>query len=527
MKASVVGEESCDCDQPASGQICLPVRNRIRFHFLLAGLTVILSGLLWWFEAPFVFPLDDAYITLHNAQVLRSGSDVNYNVSALSGATSLIHLAAVTGFMSLAPAALASFLVATVGFGAYAQGAAALAFRHGLSIQVTSLVVVIALMTGYTAHHLFNGLETGGVLAAVTWTLVLATSPHPSRLLAVLCGLLPFLRPELGALSLALMARQSWIRWRAPRVRSQRMFEIASDVALVLAAALPWLVWSWVETNEIIPSTARAKQVFFAEGGLPLWFKGLISGTALMKGLGPVLISILCVKPRGLAVAIWLFAAAFVGAYTISFPGGLYHNYFRYTYVLLPVAIWALCCVSGSNRRELAKVLLVAGLSWVAVSIPMAWRAHQEGRTITVKEHADLAAWVNANLPADARVLVHDAGYVAFSTSRRLIDVVGLKAPENIADHLRWTASTGGRDRWRAVHQIAARHGATHAIILDDKEGFWSSLGDDLRHAGWTLDLMREPKLPYGYRIFRLTRPDRPLAENPSLRPPTRPTAVY
>ena len=43
------------------------------------------------------FPLDDAYITLHNARVLLTGSDPYYGTSPLTGATSGVHLALVAG----------------------------------------------------------------------------------------------------------------------------------------------------------------------------------------------------------------------------------------------------------------------------------------------------------------------------------------------------------------------------------------------------------------------------------------------
>jgi len=103
--------------------------------------------------------------------------------------------------------------VSVLGAAAYLHGLAALALRSGASKTITSCVVAIGLGTGYTIHHLLNGLETGLALAGVTWSVVLARSAPHSRLLPVLCGLLPFIRPELGVLALALLIRQFWLRW--------------------------------------------------------------------------------------------------------------------------------------------------------------------------------------------------------------------------------------------------------------------------------------------------------------------------
>ena len=56
----------------------------------LAYLALALALLFAW---PGVFPLDDGYITLHNARSLLAGGDSTYGGSALTGATSIVHLA--------------------------------------------------------------------------------------------------------------------------------------------------------------------------------------------------------------------------------------------------------------------------------------------------------------------------------------------------------------------------------------------------------------------------------------------------
>src|SRR5690349_19048294 len=92
--------------------VCANCRARdTAFYVGLAAL--IITGCAWLGVAqhPIAFPLDDAYITLHNAQVLWSGSDRNYpGVPALMGATSPVHLALVAGLMLVFDPLVASFV---------------------------------------------------------------------------------------------------------------------------------------------------------------------------------------------------------------------------------------------------------------------------------------------------------------------------------------------------------------------------------------------------------------------------------
>src|SRR3984885_8220908 len=81
------------------------------------------------------FPNDDAYIALHNAQVLWAGHDSAYSgVPALVGATSGVHLALLMLFECFVPSApLALFLLcAAVTFG-YALAIYALCRNCGCS----------------------------------------------------------------------------------------------------------------------------------------------------------------------------------------------------------------------------------------------------------------------------------------------------------------------------------------------------------------------------------------------------------
>jgi hypothetical protein len=163
----------------------------------LVGVASLLGLLLYW---PVVFPLDDAYITLHNARVLLTGGDENYDVPALVGATSAVHLVLVAGLGLFLDLPLASFLLNALAAIAYAVGLARLALWAQSSRWVASGIIGLGLLAADAPYHLFNGLETGLAMAAVVWGVILALSGS-QIILPVLCGLMPFIRPELAALA--------------------------------------------------------------------------------------------------------------------------------------------------------------------------------------------------------------------------------------------------------------------------------------------------------------------------------------
>ncbi|MGE0747483.1 MAG: hypothetical protein AB7K86_19640 [Rhodospirillales bacterium] len=480
------------------------------FHAVLAVVAPLCAIVLWLAAQPFAFPLDDAYLTLHNAKVLLAGADENYaGVPALAGATSLVHLAAVAALAGLMTPVAAGFAVNAAAVALYVHGLAHLAFRTGGTPALAAILVVLGCATGYAPYHLFNGLETGLAMAAVTWALALAAAARPSRVLALLCGAMPFVRPELAALSLLLLARQAWRRGAEAGATAAALPAIAADAALCMSAAAPWLAWSWAATGALLPSTAAAKEAFFGQAALPAWLRLKAIAAALGRcNVGPAFLAVLLLRGAPLAWCAWTFLAAVLFAYFASFPGGMGHNWYRYTYPLLPLGLYALVVVLATRRDMLPRVLLAAAVGWCAITVPITLKKDRLGRDWTRTELEEVARFAEATLPANARVLVHDAGYIAFATRLRLVDVVGLKTPAVIADHWRWTAPSAGERRHEAVHRIAMRYGVTHAVVLQDVEAFWWTIADDLRRHGWTLQTLRTRPDGHGFVIFRLTPPN-------------------
>src|SRR5262249_54188914 len=121
-------------------------------------LVTILAGLGWlvhalWQGTP-VFPVDDAYITLHNAQVLHSGQDLNFPGSpALTGATSLLHTLLVAFLLLFLPPLWAMDVSLWIAIWLFGLGLARLAFVHRASVVQAFLLLTVGLTAARMPHQ--------------------------------------------------------------------------------------------------------------------------------------------------------------------------------------------------------------------------------------------------------------------------------------------------------------------------------------------------------------------------------------
>lgn len=475
--------------------------RRRRFYFGLSAL-LLAACLVVGFRAPIAFPLDDAYITIHNAIVLLSGADLNYaGVPALVGATSSVHLLLVALMVQITSPLLGSFLVTGFGILAYGLGLARLSFQLGGSALLAAIIVALGMLMGYASYQLFNGLETGLAMAAITWALVFATMPVASRWLPLLCGALPFIRPELIVLSGVLMLRQCW-----SRVEAGRSVDVLLDCFICFLGAAPWLVWQWIDTGSIVPSTASAKRIFFAEEGLPWPTRlGMIAAALWQSGLVPLTLAIPFLRRVPLGWCILTFTVSTILVLFMVFPGGAAHNNSRYLFILLPPL---LCGLIGLLRNQrLGVPLLAVAFASMLLTGPIAWRDYNDGVCNTKTELAGVAQWARDTLPADARILIHDAGYMAYATSFHLVDVVGLKTPASAELHRTQGSAGPTSDRGRAINLIAQRFSPHYAIVLHEPLRFWARIEADLRAGGWELRQVRAPAGEFGYFVYELTAP--------------------
>ena len=454
-----------------------------------------------------VFPVDDAYITAHNAATLTSGEERNFrDVPAVFGATSPAHLLLVSALGLAMPIPNALLAAAWIAVLLYVLGLAELSIRTGASLVQTALVVLVGFTAGLTLHQLFNGLETGLAMAGATWALALSLDPG-GRLWPrfLLYSQLPFLRPELTALSALLLARE--LVTSSPR-------SLVRPLAVFVLGATPWLLWCFLATGLTWPSSIETKRLYFADGCRPAWNK-----LASLRANGSRFVSTLGIASAGFALALGSaigrvglgFGVCFLTAYFVSFPSALGHYEQRYLYVLVPIAVAGFASLASSERvvvRRVVTGLMCATLFQSSWRVPETLALARENRDFTRNELESLGRWTETNLPSDALLLVHDIGYLSFATHFELVDLVGLKNKTSSAMHRAYTWPSCGDQRYAAIHRTAVRTLPDYLIVLQGWDAIYGIV-TGLSRTGWRLHELRGPMSDEqgAYHVFRLEPP--------------------
>ena len=501
---------SSSSSPPAAGAI----------HYYLPAAVLVFIGWLWHtfsLGSP-VFPVDDAYITLHNAQVLVSGNpDPNFaGTPALAGATSPLHLAVVSALILIGLAPLwALDTAAWLGTLLFALGMMRLCRAFAMPVWPAYFLCLAGLLCARTPHQLMNGLETSWALAGIIWALALSAGEGKKCGIgmAAVCGTLPFLRPELAALSLLLLPLPAWNRWKATKDATETLRLLGLCCGSFVLAALPWLAWQFAVSGSFVPATIAAKRYYFAEAGLPFdikrsWVQGQFF--AFLGACGLLSLAGLFLFKTSQGKMGLLFTAVFLTVYYHQFPGALGHYEGRYLYVLLPLLLFGAAsafrqfAAHAVRLRWLTLFVLVAAVQSM-LSAPLIWREHQNGRAFTRVELAGVADWCRKNLPPGSRLLIHDAGYISYATDFPMADIVGLKTPANIPLHRDATYASNGAARPLAIHAAALTSNAQYLVVLNDWDGIFR-ITDGLRTYGWQV-LPRRDK--GAYRVYQLTPPRR------------------
>ncbi|KYG98521.1 hypothetical protein [Bradyrhizobium sp. DOA1] len=456
------------------------------------------------------FPTDDAFINLHNAQVLRLGRDERYEgVPALVGATSGVHLAMLLALEQLVhPDTAALYVLSSLSGVAYVLGVLFTCLNVGCRRLEAALIALVSLLFAGTLFQVLNGMDTSLAMAAVAWDLKLLTDKRRTLWLPALCGVMPFVRPELSFLSAGSMCIVFLDRYTATS------FKIAS-AAIAALSSVPFVLWYWIDTGSWVPNTIGAKMYFFAERHADWSYKSFLMFFAVCQAAlasFPLFICLRFARPAALRSMFALFIAVFLSAYFWRFPSGLLHNGGRYLYVLAPIILFGVACgLSSTSRKQTLRMVAVSTL-FVPLGFVMQLNDY---RTHIVGFHeslADVVRWMNANLQDRPVVMVHDAGYVAYAGHAALVDLVGLKTPAAMDVHKRVTYPSAGLQRSKAVAEIAEQFQPQYLLVVQDWDQRFR-LVEGLRAEGW---IAREvyagyapPKTPSAliYHLYELKRP--------------------
>jgi len=458
------------------------------------------------------FPYDDPYITLHSAQVLHTGFDPNYpGVPALFGVTSAPFCGLVSLLLFVLPPLRALEAACWIGLLFYALGLLRLARVLDLRPHLQVIFLFIGLACAPVPVHWFNGLETSCALAAVTWTLSFASGARFRDALATafLSGLSACVRPDL--LPFAVLVT-SFVAWRLLRTPPCPPRAWARALILFLVAAFPVVLcasWYFHQTGSAFPLTGVAKRYFFADDHQPLLHRiaDEASQIVLFAGaVGPLILVLPRMFRFALGKTLLAVMALFVAALFVQFPNQFAVNELRYPVVLVPALLWGLGMMlvhADPPQRASVQRLMVASALYATAFLPVCYHFYRGERLFFEVGPRQVTTWCDQNLPPRTPILVHDAGYLAYSSGFRIVDFVGLKTPWAIALNRQYTWPTAGRERARVVAIAAVRSGS-RILILNSHWPPVKTLPEELRALGWRVDLLH---VDGAFRIYRMTPP--------------------
>jgi hypothetical protein len=285
----------------------------------------------------------------------------------------------------------------------------------------------------------------------VTWALALALEDtgRRSRILAALCGTLPYVRPELGLLGVLLLF-VSALRHRRLAAGNPAALKraIAGDLIAAALGAAPWALWCLLSLGGPIPTTVAAKRYYFAQAGFPAPLKTAVVRRALRgfsDDLGVLALAVpgLLLTPAGRAGL--AFVALFLTAYWAQFPGALNTYEGRYFYPLLPIVVLGAASIfryawqsrgrAAALGNGAAAVVLVATLGQTAGARPERANIYRGYYEAAATHLVGVTNWCRDNLPP---------GRHGHDPRRRLYrlrlepaprGLVGLKTPSSIPYH--------------------------------------------------------------------------------------------
>jgi hypothetical protein len=340
--------------------------------------------------------------------------------------------------------------------------------------------------------------------------------------LGVVGGLLVLTRPEgLGLIGLIGLA----VGWRL-RHMPGRLLRTWLAIGIGLALPLiPYLVFHYVTTGLPLPNTFYAKQEEYRTllTLYPLWRRWLMMAAVTLVG-GQVLLL------PGFAYAIWrsisnlrspnpsslpssygsLLCAAWwflhLALYALRLPVTYQHG--RYQIPIIPLFI--LLGVGGKAYlllprtqallpRVLSRAMMAAILLLFLAFLALGARAYATDVAFIQGEMVAIARWLEANVPPESLIAVHDIGAIGYFTPRPLLDLAGLVTPEVIPLIT---------DETRLIEFMQAQ-GADYVVFFPDWSDAYRRMAQDPRLAPvyatgyeWTLDQGRA-----NMTVYRLQPP--------------------
>ena len=427
------------------------------FVMVLATLAIAFVWPAWRACGVFPAPLDDVYIHADFARALASGHPFEWVAGNgySSGETAPLYpfLLAPGVLLGLDDERLVAFAVA-VAVVSLALGCAALRrvlTRLGLARvagPAALATMVLACAVGTVSFTFFSGMEAACFFGATCIAIdaadearaCVATRKRAARRLGIAGAAMVLLRPE-GLVVVAVLAlvaaRGARSRPVLPSlVRAALPALLATCLVLVTNRALTGDFASagarlkLLGSNPFLDDVSRAKEVVL---NLLAFYWKVLAGELGPFGLGAVLALFVAAATdrRARHVASACALSAIVFALVVSTNGAARYQGFRYYAPAVALVVVAASFGAASLARRLrAPAIAPFGLLLLAATCgPRLLDARAYFRRASVNVHeqqARMGKHIGATLPADAIVLVGDAGAIPYFSRLASIDALGL-----------------------------------------------------------------------------------------------------
>jgi hypothetical protein len=513
--------------------IPVPQRQQVLTSFLvlvsiaapvLAGVFGLVAALDYVRSPGVVRPIfDDSYISLHFARNLAEHGKLTFDGTNWStGATSPLHVAIIALAIKYgAEPIMTGIVVGVVSHVALAVSVYALTFAI-FRTRLGGLLAALAIsFMAFAAIDAGNGLETSMFMALVAASMAaffLAKRWYSKLFAGILIGLAILTRPE-GAFLLPAV----FIYRFMAREKGEPILYFVRDAFLLCApgtGAIAFIGGLSLAVNGSIGGTASAKLRFFQEDGEKFQQKLTIAGDNIALFLSSILtlVALGMVAARKREVALFaLFWIPVIVFYTLLFPGGLNHYFYRYQHPVLPL-IAVLAGAGGASLLQsavrgnlAAKLAVIAAL--VIVVVPV-WNQYDRWRIVyrdasyeTLVDLEGMVRDLNTIIQPDQTLATHDIGAVAYFGHFKVLDLVGLVNPDVIPYH-----------KERAVNEYIELARPDYLLIFPDWDFFFLRLDPGSHPEQYELLKVYEGRnirvLPY--LLYRIKYPpsDRVLPED-------------
>ena len=489
---------------PASPEVSTTADRQRTSPFALVMLLLAALWCVLWFLHARGYWEDDAYIHLEFARSLAEGRGFAFDGSIVYGDTSPLWVWLLVAFHAVIPDWITAGKT-LVAIACAVSLTGAFAFARSLtrdlprtrSIAFAAAMVLLFVTNPYFGYWAFSGMEALAGAGLVCWACVFIAPRQLSTsrflLAALLAGLAPLLRPEMGFFTvlLGLVLLQRLVT--TPASIAARLAKFIAGLALIAGPGIAWGLYALHTFGRVLPNTNAAKRAGPHDSvilrllsvyglGFPLVLLGL---AALLLWLllkrrpaeqgsasSPRLIALL--PASGWLIVLW------TAVNCIFYVANHTYVQTRYVFVSAPVLIIVIMALWLKLSPSLYRAGLVFGLVFgVVISLDATWPLIHNKVGID-RDYAALAAFLRT-LPPNAPVAHYSIGEAAFLSRHPLVDTGGITRPGIIP--FLWDSTDDRRIAW--MHS----QGAVYVVIDHQPEpGAVELWHREIPTSGWFLN---------------------------------------